>query len=171
MPTSDIVSDNVIDELTTKQRAVMELLIQHQTSKEIGRSLGISPHTVDQRIQFAKKKLGVTSRAEAAVRYRELKMICDKTVYEESCLSDAAIPLDNESQDDTAAYLLKCSEPINSVLDVEVEADYRVVPEMFEGIYGKLARVIAMFLVSCSFIILGLAVLAMFSGLSAIYAE
>src|SRR6478752_3465006 len=50
--------------LTAKQREVLDLLIEHKTSKEIARELGISPHTVDQRIQFAKEKLGASSRSE-----------------------------------------------------------------------------------------------------------
>ena len=33
--------------LTAKQREVLDLLIEHKTSKEIARELGISPHTVD----------------------------------------------------------------------------------------------------------------------------
>lgn len=40
--------------LTRKQRQVLDLLIEHKTSKEIARRLSISPHTVDQRTQFAK---------------------------------------------------------------------------------------------------------------------
>lgn len=46
--------DNPLVELTAKQREVLDLLIQHMTSKEISRQLGISPHTVDQRIMLAR---------------------------------------------------------------------------------------------------------------------
>ncbi len=62
----------VLAGLTAKQRQVLDLLIEHKTSKEIARQLGISPHTVDQRIQFAKEKLGAASRNEAAAAYRNL---------------------------------------------------------------------------------------------------
>lgn len=40
---------------------------ERMTSKEIARELGISPHTVDQRIRFALRILGVRSRSEAAL--------------------------------------------------------------------------------------------------------
>jgi DNA-binding CsgD family transcriptional regulator len=48
------------------QRACLRLVLQHQSSKDIARALGISPHTVDQRIRFAMKSLGVANRVEAA---------------------------------------------------------------------------------------------------------
>ena len=48
-------SEIVLAGLTAKQREVLDLLIEHKTSMEIARRLGISPHTVDQRIQFAKR--------------------------------------------------------------------------------------------------------------------
>lgn len=38
---------DLLDQLTAKQREVLDLLIEHKTSKEISRQLGISPHTVD----------------------------------------------------------------------------------------------------------------------------
>lgn len=52
--------------LTAKQCEVLDLLIEHQTSKEISRKLGISPHTVDQRIMLARAKLNVGTRSEVA---------------------------------------------------------------------------------------------------------
>lgn len=48
------------------QRACLRLVLQHQSSKAIARALAISPHTVDQRIRFAMKALGASSRIEAA---------------------------------------------------------------------------------------------------------
>lgn len=53
-------------ELTCKQWAAVELLARHMTSKEIARELGISPHTVDQRIDTVRRILGVASRRELA---------------------------------------------------------------------------------------------------------
>ena len=48
------------------QRACLRLVLQHKSSKDIARELGISPHTVDQRIRFAMKTLGAANRVEAA---------------------------------------------------------------------------------------------------------
>jgi DNA-binding CsgD family transcriptional regulator len=58
--------------LTAKQCEVLDLLIEHKTSKEISRMLGISPHTVDQRIMLARAKLHVATRNEVAQAYRRL---------------------------------------------------------------------------------------------------
>lgn len=52
--------------LTRKQYETMVLLAGHRTSKEIARELGISPHTVDQRIATSIRRLNVANRREAA---------------------------------------------------------------------------------------------------------
>lgn len=52
--------------LSPGQLDVLRLVDQHLSSKEIGARLGISPHTVDQRIRGAIRILGVTRRQEAA---------------------------------------------------------------------------------------------------------
>lgn len=52
--------------LTDGQRDCLRLVMLHLSSKEIARTLGISPHTVDQRLRVAVRNLGVTSRFEAA---------------------------------------------------------------------------------------------------------
>lgn len=44
----------------------LRLAIYHYSSKEIGLKLGISRHTVDQRIRLATQRLGASSRFEAA---------------------------------------------------------------------------------------------------------
>lgn len=70
-----------LNSLTAKQREVLDLVLQHKTSKEIARALGISPDTVDQRISFARKKLGASSRNEAALIYANLTDSYNRSVY------------------------------------------------------------------------------------------
>lgn len=53
-------------ELTDGQKACLRLVDDHLTSKEIARILEISPFTVDQRLDAARRKLRATSRREAA---------------------------------------------------------------------------------------------------------
>jgi DNA-binding CsgD family transcriptional regulator len=67
------VSDNLQAEAAIKvarlndgQLQVLRLVDQHLSSKEIGTRLGISPHTVDQRIRNAIRLLEVSRRQEAA---------------------------------------------------------------------------------------------------------
>lgn len=52
--------------LTRGQIDCLLLVNQHHSSKEIAAILGISPHTVDQRIRIALERLGVDRRGEAA---------------------------------------------------------------------------------------------------------
>jgi DNA-binding CsgD family transcriptional regulator len=52
--------------LSDGQIECLLLVDQHHNSKEIAAQLGISPHTVDQRIRGALEKLGVERRGEAA---------------------------------------------------------------------------------------------------------
>lgn len=58
--------DGRVARLTAGQLEVLRLVNQHLNSKEIGALLGISPHTVDQRIRQAIRTLEVSRRAEAA---------------------------------------------------------------------------------------------------------
>lgn len=55
-----------IARLTQGQRECLELVNQHLSSKEIALRLGISPHTVDQRVRQALQILDVEKRGEAA---------------------------------------------------------------------------------------------------------
>ena len=55
-----------VKRLSENQLRVLRLVDQHLNSKEIAAELGISPHTVDQRIRGAIRILGVTKRQEAA---------------------------------------------------------------------------------------------------------
>lgn len=52
--------------LSRGQLEVLRLVNRHLSSKEIGAKLGISSHTVDQRVRGAIKTLGVSRRSEAA---------------------------------------------------------------------------------------------------------
>jgi two-component system response regulator FixJ len=55
---------NRIAELSTRQREVMELLIDGLSNKEIGKQLGISPRTVETYRAFVMAKMGASSLAE-----------------------------------------------------------------------------------------------------------
>ena len=55
-----------VAQLTAGQLDCLRLVDQHLSSKEIAGELGISPHTVDQRIRQSLAILGVERRAQAA---------------------------------------------------------------------------------------------------------
>lgn len=55
-----------VDQLSERQLDCLRLVARNLSSKEIAAELGISPHTVDQRIRGSLKLLGVERRAQAA---------------------------------------------------------------------------------------------------------
>lgn len=64
--TNDEQTGAPLARLTDGQRAVLALVAQYKSSKEIARILSISPHTVDQRLKRVQAILGVASRFDAA---------------------------------------------------------------------------------------------------------
>ncbi len=58
-------------DLTPRQRVVVELIAQGLRNREIAQQLGISLHTVRRHVEALLKRLGVPTRAAAAVLLRE----------------------------------------------------------------------------------------------------
>jgi len=153
--------------LTEKQREVLDLLLEHKTSKEIARLLGISPHTVDQRIFFAKEKLGAASRSEVAVAYRRLVGISGRVTYQETRI--ASPPRSAQMTPGSLAGQvlgLRSPELARPEGPALAELDYRVVPELFDGRYGTLVRLGAIIAISALLIIVVLGGMAILSQLS-----
>jgi DNA-binding CsgD family transcriptional regulator len=64
---------NPLDLLTAKEREALDLVLDRLSSKEIAQRLGgLSPKTIDQRLDGARAKLGAATRVEAARRYASL---------------------------------------------------------------------------------------------------
>jgi DNA-binding CsgD family transcriptional regulator len=76
--------------LSAGQLAVLRLVDQHLGSKEIGARLGISPHTVDQRVRAAIRILGVARRQDGA-RLVALADPSQRLIHQAPYL-DASIP-------------------------------------------------------------------------------
>lgn len=157
--------------LTAKQREVLDLLIEHKTSKEIARQLGISPHTVDQRIHFAKEKLGATSRSEVAALYRRLLEICGQLTYEDSHMANPAVAAETVFGTQAGPFQgLMPRERSHPAPPSGEVVDYAVVPELFEGRYGTLVRLGAIIAIAVFLVFVVLGGLAIFSQLSALMA-
>ncbi len=183
--------------LTIKQREVLDLLIQHKTSKEISRLLGISPHTVDQRIMLARAKLNVATRGEVALQYRRLleerskgagsfaedtdfstEDIWEKPIYRSSHVDPSRLTAQPAGQEDDV--------PVQTAIDRFREAPrqmgaaaaigaepaipeyHRVLPEMFDGPNGTMVRLGAIAAITVFLILIILGGLAIFSQLSQI---
>lgn len=84
--------------LTEGQRACLRLVAQAMTSKEIAARLGVSPHTVDQRLRMAMKTLGASSRASAArvLAESERDQPYQRLIYQSPTVAAATSPLPNE---------------------------------------------------------------------------
>ncbi|TSB01597.1 helix-turn-helix transcriptional regulator [Sphingorhabdus contaminans] len=93
-----------LEELTERQIDVLVRVAQLKSSKQIARELGISHHTVDQRLRTIIEKLGVESRADAARAYvaflgrnpLDEKLIYEDTAYQFPHLVDGAILSEQE---------------------------------------------------------------------------
>ncbi|MEK6638166.1 MAG: helix-turn-helix transcriptional regulator [Pseudomonadota bacterium] len=60
------VENEYVALLSEGQRDCLRLVFQHRSSKQIARELGISSHTVDQRLKAAMRILRVSARIDAA---------------------------------------------------------------------------------------------------------
>lgn len=71
-----------LGKLSEGQRRCLRLVLAHKSSKDIARELGISSHTVDQRLKSAMRILGATSRVEAAQTHARLELGHQPLVYQ-----------------------------------------------------------------------------------------
>lgn len=65
------VREPEIGRLSEGQKDCLRLVLAHMTSKEIARRLGVSSHTVDQRLRYAIRTLGARTRMQAALKLSE----------------------------------------------------------------------------------------------------
>ncbi len=104
------------DRLSEQQRVCLRLVYAHLTSKAIARELGVSHHTIDQRLKNAMRILGAGSRVEAAQILAEYEHGPghQPLVYQAPDVEDAPFrgaqlpPLNNRGNDlGTAGYTLR----------------------------------------------------------------
>jgi DNA-binding CsgD family transcriptional regulator len=60
------VSDYPLDRLHTRQKEILRLVYQNFEAKQIAKTLGISPHTVNDHMRTARRTLGVARTMDAA---------------------------------------------------------------------------------------------------------
>jgi DNA-binding CsgD family transcriptional regulator len=64
-----------VGRLSEGQKDCLRLVLAHMTSKEIARRLGVSSHTVDQRLRYAIRTLGARTRMQAALKLSEAEHV------------------------------------------------------------------------------------------------
>lgn len=184
---SDLTGPDPLQGLTAKQREVLDLLIEHQTSKEISRKLGISPHTVDQRIMLARAKLNVGTRSEVAQAYRRLlqahRETAAPTPYRESIYGspdlaataasghsvwrEEAGPVSSGSQFSGSVATMPAPQSIAQAQAIDpARSYYHVLPEAFDGQIGTLMRLGAIAAITAFLTLVILGGLAIYSELS-----
>lgn len=142
---------NDFDFATPRQRAVLDLLANSRTSKEIAHQLGISEAAVNRRIEVLRSRLGGVTRHELARRYREWSGGAAAVSPEASCeenrtqilpLAAAVPPGDDSRRDD----MVRAGEGMRDQLAISIEAPWTqpaepaVVPGVLDGDNALLTR-------------------------------
>src|SRR5262245_23495020 len=73
----DIPAPSGTPALTARERAILELVAQGRSNKEIGRTLVISPETVKTHLENVYCKLAVERRAQAVARAKDLALLAE----------------------------------------------------------------------------------------------
>lgn len=161
----------VLSSLTAKQREVLDLVLRHQSSKEIARALHISPHTVEQRILAARQKLGVSSRGELARVYSQLRYVCEETAYDFSYVVDPADPIHPTPRDQSVDPVFMLSDTTS----IKMELPWHLQPEPQSGLeaiddrFGVFGRVLIIPALAVLIALLALAMTAIAMILPAVF--
>ena len=84
--------DAPLDQLTDKEKAALRLILQGHDAKSMARELGLSVHTINDRLRAARRKLGVTSSREAARLLREAEGAAPQSLVHTPLGDASAVP-------------------------------------------------------------------------------
>lgn len=79
----------VFDSLTDKQHQTLALAATHLTSKQIALELGVSPVTIDKRIEALRARLGHVARSDLLRLYLQWCQTHDRSVHDPIILAGA----------------------------------------------------------------------------------
>lgn len=157
----------LFDFVTSKQAAVLDLLANNRTSKEIGFALGISEAAVNRRIEVLRSRLGGVTRHELARRYRDWLAKrdagpCVETEMRNLPLAAAGCDDEKPSRDSHAADLA-FQDSFDFRIDApwDRDAEPRVVPGVLDGANAMFTRGVAIAAIMLAIVVslvLGLAV-------------
>ncbi|HEY6916934.1 MAG TPA: helix-turn-helix transcriptional regulator [Allosphingosinicella sp.] len=85
------VNSEGLGRLTEGQKTCLRMVYRHMSSKDIARQLGVSSHTVDQRLRIAMQALGASSRIEAACMLAAEEGPYQRLIYQSPYIADAPL--------------------------------------------------------------------------------
>ena len=138
---------NVLSDLTQKQIEVLDLLLQHKTSKQIARELNVAPNTVNARIAAIREKWGTTDRKATARVYAHLLETCNK-------MPCNFLPLENDIRHRQEPFRDLPRLPVFAVADAHAYGNWPGdrgqlgVLEALDARFGKFGRLGAAFVLS-----------------------
>src|SRR3546814_17342746 len=98
--------DTYLSLLSAAQIETLRHVFEHKNSKEIARIMGVSPHTVDERVRRSLKKLNTSNRIEAA------KLLASNGVFDRvTPYQSLKYPMDESGGDPPVADVDKGREP------------------------------------------------------------
>jgi DNA-binding CsgD family transcriptional regulator len=167
-----LISIDMLARLTVKQREALDLLVKHKTSKEISRILGVSPHTVDQRIEHAKRTLGAATRGEVAQAYLELLRISEQMTCQESHIDRTGESTDaSDPGQPLGGFMLtnpEWTEP--HVTDAKPEA-HLVGPGLLHGPSAIVVRLLAVLAIAVLLVVTLLGGISIYTTVSRLLAD
>lgn len=150
-------SNQVFGELTEKQREALGLAANGLTSKEIARELGISPHSVDKRIDTVRAQLDSIPRHRLVREYRRWDTGCESITGDPIPLTgDRDFTADLSSQPEGDTLLFNDALTFDGPLEWEREPAWlhRGVKPSDLGAGGRLMLVVAgAFLFAAAFVL------------------
>ena len=157
----------LLDDLTPKQVEVLDLLVQHRTTKQIARELGIAPNTVDQRILGVREKWGTADRNATARVYQQLLRTCEEAPCGFSPV-DRALPIKQDLfRELPRSPLFKVSD-VADLGPLFEERSEPVVLEVLDARFGKVGRLAAIVVLAFVLALTVIASLAIAQGLARI---
>ncbi len=157
--------------LSDKQREVLDLVLEHKSSKEIARTLQISPYTVDQRVAAARQKLGVSTRGELARIYSRLLGVSERTAYDFSYVETDDFPPQELSRDQGTDPVFMLSDAGSIPIDLpwHLQPDQPSGLEAFDKRFGIFGRVLIIPALAVLLALLALAMTAIAMILPAVF--
>lgn len=153
--------------LTVKQRECLLLVSQGYSSKHIAIELGISRHTVDQRLDTARRSLGVATRRDAARKFAQSNRAPQPSIYEPIRIDDHSFGRHvNPATLGEATMILEEMVPFGIHAPwAELEAE-RVAGAIFGGLTETTKRLVIIMLLTLGILMVMLAGIAVASSLT-----